>query len=143
MTATVTIIQKPVHQIVGPTKVLATYAFEDSEQALKVARTFEPVYVNDHLEIITAEYRAARDGNDVVSLHIAYTIMFSDNYEQSHWLISDAEIASSEVMRKAFEDYNSAVGYDLEAIKEQIIAGEPYYTFDPHLVELLNRSLWS
>lgn len=142
MTATVTIIQKPVHAI-GPRKVLAIYAFEDSTQALNVARTFEPVYVNNHQEILTAEYRGAREGADVVSLHIAYTLMFSDNYEQSHWLISDAEIASTEVMRKAFEDYNSAVVYDLEAIKEQIATGEPYYTFDPHLVEHLNRSLWA
>jgi len=143
MTAVVTIIQKPVFDA-GETKVLATYHFEDSEQALKVARTFEPVYVDFHREIITAEYKAARDGSDVFALQIAYTITFNGtDYDQTHWLISDSEITASSAMSKALEDYNSSAGYDFDAIKASITAGEPYYTFDPHLVEYLNRTLWA
>lgn len=143
MTAVVTIIQKPVFDV-GDTKILATYHFEDSEQALKVARTFEPVYVDFHREVITAEYKAVRDGSTVLALQIAYTVTFNGtDYDQTHWLISDSEIASSAAMSKAFEDYNSSAGYDFVAIKQGIAAGEPYYTFDPHLVEYLNRTLWA
>lgn len=140
MTAVVTIIQTPVYsQEVG--RVLATYAFDDLAAAQEVARKFEYVYVNDGQEVITAHVQATRDGSNVNALHLAYTVQFKDGeYEQTHWLVTDAEIDAADDLKQELGHYNSGAGKNLESVKHRIANG-PYYTFNPHLVYELNKTL--
>jgi len=151
MQAIVTIMQTPIH---GPveSKIIASYIFEDAEQAEKVAANFGYKDSVDTSTVLTAEVSYPREAGNITSLHIANSIMFkagrvqSGSFEQKEWLVSQEEVTKAgDALKAAFDDRESAYANDVDGsivkLDSSYTGDLVFYAFNPLICRALNREL--